>query len=593
VAKDKKKKDSGDLVPDFSLTHQIKQFQFLDRFSAQERGIGRTVVLDIVDRSKLSREQEEDFKRSSAILSEVSSHPNIVTLLRTAATIDNRPVLVFEGGFEPFVPAASEHPNEQREEIIAAARRLNGALKTAHAAGLLHGNVRPENIVLTKFGEPALANFILWPPSGGEQPLSEWLPDGFMPPEYLLGGVPSPASDQYGFATSLFALLFGSPIQKLLPGEAQVDFIGRLVNEVPVKPSIPELSSEMWSVFLRATEKRPEKRFPSVDAFFEALTLAMRPAKTESSSSWESASVPAAVLKVEERAEPKEERVLEAAPQPPVVVVRPPRPVIPGATAVAPPAPPTPVRSATLEVGGSAIELTREAPELPELVEPTPEPVVEPISVPPPFVPPASPKPAEIKAGRHCADGHANAFGARFCTTCGISIGSGAPSRSAEPSAPTPPRPSTAGPLAVTPPRDSALRCSCGRENGVAAITCVSCGRSLRGSEPLSSPVGSEEPKVSTEPEVLPEVVAEVPLVPPPAPSPAPSPEVSVPTPAAPTPTPAPAMPPAAPKTVACRSCGYENDAEVNFCRDCAKPLRSAGSKDDVVMIFDTTQVKD
>jgi hypothetical protein len=51
--------------------------------------------------------------------------------------------------------------------------------------------------------------------------------------------------------------------------------------------------------------------------------------------------------------------------------------------------------------------------------------------------------------------------------------------------------------------------------------------------------------------------------------------------------------PPASPKTVTCRNCSFENESEVNFCRNCAKPLRSAGSKDDVVMIFDTTQVKD
>ena len=593
MARDKKKKDSSELVPGFSLTHQINQFQFLDRFSAQEQGVGRAVVLDIVDLSKLSREQGEDFKRASAILAEVSSHPNIVTLLRTSATVDGRPVLVFEGGFEMFEPSQSENPSERREHVIGAARRLHGAVSTAHTSGLLHGNIRPENIVVTKFGEPALANFILWTPNEGEQPLAEWSPDGFMPPEYLLGGSPSPASDQFGFATSLFALLFGSPMLVPLPGETHVDFISRLINEIPKKPAISELSSELWSVFLRATDKVPGKRFLSIDEFFDAFSRAIQPAEVDARAAWAATDTSTSDLKIVERVKDTDERLLEAAPQPKVIVIRPPRPVATTAVAVSTPVPPAPVRSATLEVGASAIALTRDAPIPPVVLEPMPEPISEPVPAQSSPVAPSVPKSPEVRAGQHCSEGHANAFGARFCTTCGSPFGgdriAGRPDGT---SVPATPKTMIKGPLAVPAQKDPVLRCACGRENGVDAVSCVSCGRAL----PSASSAAITTSVLRAEPKPEPAATSEERIAITQTPDyPAPPALVSeAPTPAAADTPRVPARtPPDAPKTVSCRSCSFENDAEVNFCRNCAKPLRSAGSKDDVVMIFDTTQVKD
>lgn len=588
MARDKKKKDSSELVPGFSLAHQINRFQFLEQFSAQEQGIGRDVVLDIVDLSKLSREQGEDFKRASAVLAEVSSHPNIVTLLRTAVTVDGRPVLVFEGGFKYFDPSKIENGSERNGHVIGAARRLKGAISTAHTSGLLHGNIRPENIVETKFGEPALTNFILWSPNVGEQPLSEWLPDGFVPPEYLLGGSPSPASDQFGFAGSLFALLFGTPILMRLPGEAEVDFISRLIHEIPKKPAISELSSEVWSVFLRATDKVPEKRFPSVDEFFEAFSRAIQPAEADVHSAWEIPETSSSDLKFVERGKDADERVLEVAPQPKVIVIRPPRPVLADAVAVITPPLPAPQRSGTLEVDASAIELTRDAPVSSIVFEPELKPVAESVIVPAVLAPvaPTVSKSPEVKTGKHCAEGHANPFGARFCTTCGIPFGEEhSPERREATSVPAPPKPIIKGPLAVSAPKDAALRCACGRENGVDAVSCVSCGQALpsSGAAVLTASVSRAEPKSELE-VTSEELTTTSPLSARPV-TPSPVPET-------PGPPPAP-TPPEAPKTVACRLCSFENDTEVNFCRNCARPLRTAGSKDDVVMIFDTSEVKD
>lgn len=566
VGRETKRKNSGALVPGFTLFHQINQFQFLERFSAQEQGVGRSVTLDIVELMKLSHEQGEDFKRSSALLADASQHPNIVTLLRTAASVDGRPVLVFEESLDSFGQSLSDKVKERRAEVIIASKRVSNALSVAHQSGLTHGNIRPENIVSTKFGEPALANFILWPPSGGEQPLAEWLPDGFMPPEYLLGGEPSPASDQYGIAASIFYFLFGTPILTLAPGEPHGDFIARIVNEVPKKPHHGDLSSDLWGVFQRATDKDPTKRFPTIDSFHEAFSNVTKPPEVVAGSPWGPPTDLLSGLKILERGKETEERVLAVAPQPKVVVVRPARPVTPLASPAVSLTPRSAARSATLDLSALTIELTREELTSPAEIE------AESMSEPKMTATVDASRPLGGNPRQHCSKGHVNHVGVRFCTTCGASFEGGmSPERREDATALAPSKLIAPGPLAIAPAKQPSTICACGRENMAGSSSCESCGRMI-------SIDSAEEPleRVETvEEELAIEALAAIDAVP--------APMAEIPTPA----------PQKAPEHVLCTNCNFENQSAVNFCRNCAKPLRSAGTKNDVVMIFDTTHVKD
>ena len=89
---------------------------------------------------------------------------------------------------------------------------LAGAVESAHRAGVVHGDVKPANVLLSRFGDPKLADF-------GLATLRSEAHDAggiagtlaYSAPELLAGGPPTPATDVYALAATLHTLLAGQP----------------------------------------------------------------------------------------------------------------------------------------------------------------------------------------------------------------------------------------------------------------------------------------------------------------------------------------------------------------------------------------------
>ena len=175
------------------------------------------------------------------------------------------------------------------DEATAILRAVLAAMERAHTAGIVHGDLKPANIILGPSG-PKVGDFgvarILAEETGTTTLAAT---PSFAPPEVLRGERPARTSDLYSAGCVTFQMLTGRP-----PYEgANAWEVSTKHLEAPV-PALRDVRAdvpiELSNAIARAMEKSPKRRFPSAQSFAEAV--AATPAATVPVSSPAAVGVP-------------------------------------------------------------------------------------------------------------------------------------------------------------------------------------------------------------------------------------------------------------------------------------------------------------
>src|SRR5581483_11851490 len=151
------------------------------------------------------------------------------------------------------------------------------ALDYAHSQGILHRDIKPSNILLTKEGDPILADFglakILERPSNLTDVGTILGSPEYMSPEQALGQELDERSDVYSFAVLLYEMFTGSPP---FEGETPTRTILAHASENPPSPRAknPNLSEQVELVLLKALSKDPADRYARAGELVHALKIA-------------------------------------------------------------------------------------------------------------------------------------------------------------------------------------------------------------------------------------------------------------------------------------------------------------------------------
>ncbi len=261
------------VLPGYRDVAEIGGGAFATVYRAVESDTGRPVALKILRVDSIHRHLTETFAQEVHALAQVSDHPNIVTLYRPLTTPDGRPALVLELCRGSLAEQLRQSGPLDAASVTSIGIKIAGALETAHRHGFLHRDMKPQNILVTQFGEPALGDFGVAALQASAQATAGVF--GFTTlhaaPEILEGRRLSPATDVYGLASTMYQLLTGLAPFATFDNEAPASVILRIIRD-PVQPlqsaDIPiSLSDLLESALAKEADARPG----SAAAFAQAL----------------------------------------------------------------------------------------------------------------------------------------------------------------------------------------------------------------------------------------------------------------------------------------------------------------------------------
>jgi serine/threonine-protein kinase len=278
------------LSPDLGLPETIGRYEV--RGLLGEGSMGRVLLAHdpVLDRDVAVKHLRHDLKiprdvrdglltrmRHEARAAARVAHPNLVVLHDMGEDTAIGLYLVFEYVVGLTLKQRIAEGRMPPADVARLANELGAGLSVAHDAGILHRDVKPENVILAKTGGK-LADFGI-----ARIPDSTLTHQGglmgtpaYSAPETFRAGKFSPASDQFSLAATLYEALSG---QRAFPGDDAVSVAARIAHESPdgfaASLGLPLAVDE---VFAQALARKPEERFASCAALGAALAEAITPA---------------------------------------------------------------------------------------------------------------------------------------------------------------------------------------------------------------------------------------------------------------------------------------------------------------------------
>jgi eukaryotic-like serine/threonine-protein kinase len=167
-------------------------------------------------------------------------------------------------------------------------RQMADALDYAHARGIVHRDIKPSNVIVGPNDEVTLIDFGIARAMDESRLTRVGVVVGtfeYMAPEVVTEGGGSPGADRYALGIVAYQMLTG---RTPFTGESAHSIMYKQVHEPPPPPSRfrPDLSPAAEAALLRQLSKEPDARFPSAQAFVDALVSSTthRPRQTEATS---------------------------------------------------------------------------------------------------------------------------------------------------------------------------------------------------------------------------------------------------------------------------------------------------------------------
>jgi predicted Ser/Thr protein kinase len=265
----------GDLIADrFELEELVGTGGMSTVFRARDAQLGRRVAIKILhERYADDPEYLERFRREARAVARLS-HPNIVTVIDRGDD-GGRQYIVFEHvegeNLKELVQRTGRLPVRRALELVLPVAQ---GLAFAHEQGLVHRDVKPQNVLLSREGEVKVTDFgiarSLHVEHGVTQTGTVLGTGEYLAPEQASGDPVSPATDVYSLGVVLWELLAG---EVPFAGENFVAVALRHINEpLPsLREQRPDVSPRLAAAVERALAKDPAQRFPSMAALAREL----------------------------------------------------------------------------------------------------------------------------------------------------------------------------------------------------------------------------------------------------------------------------------------------------------------------------------
>ncbi|MBY0488560.1 MAG: protein kinase [Gemmatimonadaceae bacterium] len=270
------------VVPPFQLLDRYDVIEEIGRgghavvYRAYDRALTRDVAVKVLREDVLAPTIKARFTQEIQVMATLQ-HPHILHV-HDSGTFEGQPFVVMAlAPAQTLAHRLEREPQLPIQDAVQIAREVGSALAHAHARGVLHRDVKPENILLSD-GGAILADFGIARVTG-ELAISRITSTGeavgtlqYMSPEQLCAEPVDARSDQYALACVLYEMIAGMHPHPAATFEAlrALRLMGR---QTPLSLLRPSVSPVLEEVVTRAMAVTPADRFRSMDEFLMALDL--------------------------------------------------------------------------------------------------------------------------------------------------------------------------------------------------------------------------------------------------------------------------------------------------------------------------------
>src|SRR3954462_12874583 len=251
-------------------------------FRAHDRLLDRKVALKVLhEQYTEDDEYVERFKHEARSVATLS-HPNIVTVIDRGEH-ENRQFIVFEyvdgDNLKQLIQRRGPAPVSTALEL---GMQISRGLSFAHQQGLVHRDVKPQNVLLNGDGQAKVTDFgiarSLDVQHGMTQTGTVLGTSDYIAPEQAQGQRVDEHTDVYSLGVVPYELLTS---EVPFPGENFVAVAMRHINEPPpsVRDKRPDVSPRLDDAIRRAMAKRPEDRFATMAEFCRELEACLAEAQ--------------------------------------------------------------------------------------------------------------------------------------------------------------------------------------------------------------------------------------------------------------------------------------------------------------------------
>ena len=243
---------------------------YLANDNVLERDVALKVLRELYADDEAFVERFRREARSAAAL----NHHSIVQVYDQGRGEDGTYYIAME-----YVPGGTLKERIQREgpldhhEAAGIAARVAEALQTAHGRGIVHRDIKPQNVLLTASGEAKVADFGIARAASSKTVTETNLILGtsaYMSPEQAMGEPVGPASDLYSLGVVLYEMLTG---EQPFRADDPIATAMKHLDDPPPHPgrANPAVPGELDALVVKLLAKNPEDRYASAAALAEDL----------------------------------------------------------------------------------------------------------------------------------------------------------------------------------------------------------------------------------------------------------------------------------------------------------------------------------
>ena len=251
----------------YRLLRQLGQGGMGTVYLARDRQLDRDVAVKLIRPEHLSNEgMRERIKREALVIAKIQ-HPNVVALYHSDELADGSTFLVMERlRGRTLEQILDEHGTGSPRQVARVIRQAAHALTAAHNAGVVHRDVKPQNLFIVEGGDGfavKVLDFGLSLSVSSEDRITQHGmivgTPAYMSPEQAQGRFLDARSDLYSLATVAYEALTG---KRAIPGDDPARVLANVLEKMPrpVSSIVPHVPFELDDAFARAFAKDPEER---------------------------------------------------------------------------------------------------------------------------------------------------------------------------------------------------------------------------------------------------------------------------------------------------------------------------------------------